>query len=84
MSYPAVRQSGKKKSFFIRESQEQKMLDATPVNIMTCDPRTFTIDYANETTINTLNGLTHLLPQGVSGDNIVGQNIDIFHKNPAH
>lgn len=60
------------------------MLDAMPVNIMTCDPKTFVIDYANVTTVNTLNGLTHLLPRGVSGDNIVGQCIDVFHKVPSH
>ncbi|MBU6475158.1 MAG: chemotaxis protein [Alphaproteobacteria bacterium] len=84
MTYPVVQQGSRKKSFFTKESIEQKMLDATPVNIMTCDPKTFIIDYANQTTVTTLNSLTHLLPRGVSGDNIVGQNIDIFHKNPAH
>ncbi|MCB1651411.1 MAG: chemotaxis protein [Alphaproteobacteria bacterium] len=51
---------------------------------MTCDPATFVIDYANKQSINTLNTLTHLLPKGVSGDNIVGQCIDIFHKDPSH
>jgi methyl-accepting chemotaxis protein len=74
----------KKKSWFTSESAEQKMLDATPINIMTCDPQSFNIDYANATTIKTLNTITHLLPRGISGDNIVGQNIDVFHKIPSH
>ena len=60
------------------------MLDILPVNILTCDPQTFVIDYANQPSIRTLNELAHLLPDGVSGDNIVGQNIDVFHKRPAH
>ena len=84
MQYPVTQQNNKKNSFFSMESIADKMLDATPVNIMTCNPKTMVIDYANATTIKTLNSLTHLLPRGVSGDNIVGQNIDIFHKNPAH
>lgn len=69
---------------FLPQSIDSKMLDNVPVNIMTCDPKTFVIDYANETTRTTLNSLAHLLPHGVTGDNIVGQCIDIFHKNPAH
>jgi methyl-accepting chemotaxis protein len=73
----------KRKSFF-SDSIEQMMLDNVPVNVMTCDPQSFVIDYVNDTTRNTLNSLTHLLPRGVNGDNIVGQNIDVFHRNPAH
>jgi len=84
MTYPSVQQGQRKKSFFTTESVEQKLLDAAPVNIMTCHPQTLVIDYANATTVKTLNSLTHLLPRGISGDNIIGQNIDIFHKMPSH
>lgn len=84
MAYGEVQQGNKRQAWFRSESIETKMLNATPINIMTCDPKTFVIDYANETTVKTLNTLTHLLPRGVSGDNIIGQNIDIFHRVPSH
>lgn len=67
-----------------KKSDAAAILDALPLNILTCDPKTFVIDYANRSSIETLNKLTHLLPRGVSGDNIVGQNIDIFHKKPEY
>lgn len=60
------------------------ILDLVPLNIMTCDPGTLVIDYANRQSVETLNSLSHLLPRGVRGDNIVGQNIDIFHKQPEY
>ena len=84
MTYPHIQHNHAKRAFLDIESLERKMLDALPINVMTCDPRTMVINYANRATINTLNSLTHLLPHGVSGDNIIGKNIDIFHKNPAH
>ncbi|NCC21351.1 MAG: chemotaxis protein [Alphaproteobacteria bacterium] len=58
------------------------LLDSIPVNVLTCDPKTFVIDYANRASVNTLNDIAELLPKGVRGDNIVGQCIDVFHKNP--
>lgn len=61
-----------------------EMLERIPLNVMTCDPDTFIIDYANKQSIDTLNAVQHLLPAGISGDNIVGQCIDVFHANPAH
>lgn len=60
------------------------MLDVLPLNVLTCDPDTLVIDYANKPSIDTLNQVSHLLPDGVSGENIVGQNIDVFHKNPGY
>ncbi|MCB9989980.1 MAG: methyl-accepting chemotaxis protein [Rhodospirillales bacterium] len=60
------------------------ILDTLPVNILTCDPHSLVIDYANKASVDTLNSLAALLPSGVSGDNIVGQNIDIFHKKPSY
>ena len=61
-----------------------KMLDAMKLNVMVCEPKNYTITYANRICVETLNAIQELLPDGVSGDNIVGQCIDIFHKNPAH
>lgn len=60
------------------------ILDLVPLNVMTCDPETLVIDYANRQSVETLNSLSHLLPRGVRGDNIVGQNIDVFHKKPEY
>lgn len=60
------------------------LLNVIPLNVMTCDPQSLVIDYANKSSVDTLNKLTHLLPSGVSGDTIIGQNIDIFHKNPQY
>ncbi|MBW7837147.1 MAG: PAS domain-containing protein [Sphingomonadales bacterium] len=59
-----------------------QMLDSMPINVMMCDPKEFRIIYMNETSKTTLRKIEHLLP--VKVDNILGQSIDIFHKNPAH
>ncbi len=74
----------KNMSEFTKKHESKKLLDALSLNILTCDPETLVIDYANKSSIETLNALADLLPEGVSGENIVGQCIDIFHKKPAH
>jgi methyl-accepting chemotaxis protein len=51
---------------------------------MMCDPASFNITFANKTSVDTLRLIEDLLPQGVNADNIVGQCIDVFHKNPSH
>ncbi|WP_321390982.1 methyl-accepting chemotaxis protein [Emcibacter sp.] len=56
------------------------MLDKMPLNIMTCDPETFTINYVNETSLATLEKIEALLP--VKAGQILGNSIDIFHKKP--
>jgi len=61
-----------------------QLVDNLPANVMLCDPATFNITYANKTSIATLRQIQDLLPQGVTADNIVGQCIDVFHKNPSH
>ncbi len=66
------------------KASSSAVLDALPVNVLTCDPKTLVIDYANRSSIQTLNKLAHLLPRGVTGDNIVGQCIDVFHVRPEH
>lgn len=70
--------------FFSSKQDFSSILDVLPINVLTCDPKTFVIDYANKASVDTLNSLSDLLPAGVSGNNIVGQCIDIFHKNPEH
>ncbi len=65
-------------------SYSDEMLDQIPVNVMLCNPKTATITYVNSTSKQTLSKLAHLLPDGVTPDNILGQCVDIFHKNPAH
>lgn len=60
------------------------IMDYSSGNVLACNPDTFIIEYANETSRQTLNAIAHLLPKGVNGDNIIGQNIDIFHKHPQY
>lgn len=59
-----------------------QMIDKIPVNVMTCDPKTFEINYVNQTSVNTLKPLQQYLPVNV--EELLGQCIDVFHKNPAH
>jgi methyl-accepting chemotaxis protein len=58
-----------------------RMLEQTSFNIMYAN-RDLTIEYINPSSINTLRKLQNYLPIPV--DKILGQSIDIFHKNPAH
>lgn len=58
------------------------MLDLMPINVILADGETLDITYANRTSINTLRPLEQHLPCKAS--EIVGRNIDIFHKNPSH
>lgn len=60
----------------------QQMVDKMPVGVMICDPKTLEVNYINEFSIQTLKKIEHLLP--VKADEILGECIDIFHKNPAH
>lgn len=59
----------------------QTMLDNAPVNIMFCN-RDFEIVYVNQKSKVTLKEIEKLLP--IRAEQIVGSNIDIFHKNPLH
>ncbi|MBT3990967.1 MAG: methyl-accepting chemotaxis protein [Rhodospirillaceae bacterium] len=58
------------------------MVDDMPINVMICDLEEFKVTYANKSSVNTLKTLEHVLP--IKADDLVGQCIDIFHKNPAH
>ncbi len=57
------------------------MVDNSPINIMFAD-RDLKIQYLNPSSIKTLKTLEKLLP--VPADKMIGQNIDIFHKNPSY
>jgi methyl-accepting chemotaxis protein len=57
------------------------MSDNSPINIIRANTD-LKIEYVNESSINTLRKLEHLLP--VKVDALVGQSIDIFHKDPAY
>jgi methyl-accepting chemotaxis protein len=69
-----------------REYDEYRaVLDALPINVMVADPRNLTILYANPRSVETLEGIRHLLPRGFNPrSDIVGTCIDIFHKHPEH
>ncbi|MCL6503936.1 MAG: hypothetical protein K6T86_14730 [Pirellulales bacterium] len=56
------------------------MLDAVPINVMFAD-REGVIRYVNGSSLATLRRIEHLLP--VPAEQVVGQSIDVFHKNPA-
>jgi len=60
----------------------RQMVDTMPINVMMCDPVDLKINYINQTSIDTLKTLEHLLP--VKADELLGQCIDIFHKDPSH
>ncbi|MDV7341675.1 methyl-accepting chemotaxis protein [Terasakiella sp. A23] len=62
------------------DSSFKDAVDAMPVNVMFCDISTFNITYANRLSIETLTQLEDLIP--VKGKDIVGTNIDVFHKVP--
>lgn len=68
----------------ISASDFRYITDNMPINAMVCDAKSFKITYANKRCVDTLNEISHLLPQGVHGSNIIGQCIDVFHKNPQH
>lgn len=59
-----------------------QMIDKMPINVMTCDPETFEINYVNNTSVETLQPLERFLP--VKANELLGSSIDIFHKNPSH
>ncbi|MBC8284243.1 MAG: methyl-accepting chemotaxis protein [Nitrospinae bacterium] len=60
----------------------QSMMENAPVNVLYCDPVDFKINYINPSSVKTLKTIEQYLPVAV--DKLMGQCIDIFHKNPAH
>ena len=59
-----------------------KMLEVLPVGAMTCDLRTFTIDYANACSIQLLHTIRDALD--FDPEQIVGTCIDVFHRQPGY
>ena len=57
----------------------RNMVEAAPINILMAN-RDFELVYMNPSSEKTLKTLEHLLPKPV--DQLVGEKIDIFHKNP--
>jgi methyl-accepting chemotaxis protein len=57
------------------------MMENTPINIM-CTDLDLKIQYMNPASKNTLRTLEKYLP--IRADQMIGQSIDIFHKNPLH
>jgi methyl-accepting chemotaxis protein len=65
-----------------RGSNSFQLLNDMPISVMICDRQDFRIVYLNESTRHNLKKIEHVLP--VKVDALVGQSIDIFHKNPQH
>ena len=63
------------------QARLKQVIDDLPIAIITCD-LDFKINYINRTSVQTLRGLQQYLP--VQADKLIGQSIDIFHKNPQH
>jgi diguanylate cyclase (GGDEF)-like protein len=69
----------------LKEQEEYRllrMIDDMPVAVMTVDPATYCITYANETSKRTLGQIDEHLP--LKAADLLGASIDVFHKNPAH
>ncbi len=61
--------------------QFQSMMENSPTNVILAD-QDFNIIYMNPASLETLKTLEQYLPVPV--DQVVGSNIDIFHKDPEH
>ena len=59
-----------------------QMIEKMPINVMTCEPGTLRIDFANKTSLDTLARIEQHLP--IKASQLVGASIDIFHKHPEH
>lgn len=59
----------------------QSMMEQAPINVMFAGTD-FKISYVNPASIKTLKTIEQLLP--VKAEQILGQSIDIFHKQPSH
>ena len=62
-------------------ARTKSMLDSAAINVMFADNE-FKIRYANLSTIQTLRKLEKFIP--IKAEEIVGQSIDVFHKQPEH
>ncbi len=65
-----------------KSAQVSSMMEQAPVNVLFCNPVDLKISYINPSSVKTLQTIAKHLPVAV--DKMMGQCIDIFHKNPAH
>jgi methyl-accepting chemotaxis protein len=65
----------------VNMARAQSMVDNAPINILMAD-RDLRLVSINKASLRTLTGLQKLLPKPV--DQLLGESIDIFHKNPSH
>ncbi len=79
---PVAEAAAKNQKDTLDEVSETNVLDSLPNNIIVCDPKTGIVTYANPASKETLRTLEEYLP--ISADEIVGANIDVFHKHPEH
>ena len=63
------------------QKQAFAMLENAPINVIMAS-RDLVITYVNPASVETLKKVQEYLP--IAADQLVGQSIDIFHKNPAH
>ena len=66
----------------VTSDNSYRLFDDMPISIMLCELGDFRITYINESTRQNLKKIEHVLP--VKVDALIGQSIDIFHKNPQH
>ncbi|MBL6454695.1 HAMP domain-containing protein [Belnapia sp. T6] len=66
-----------------RAFAQQQMLEQLPIAVMTADPGDdFRMNYLNPASLELFRRSEHLLPCKVEA--LLGQSIDILHKNPGH
>ncbi len=75
------RQASEKKIADDEANKVKQMVEGMNTNVMFADTD-FVLQYMNPASLNTLRTLERLLP--VPADRIIGQKIDIFHKEPEH
>ena len=73
MNLPFQRKTGSTDQF-------RQMVEDMPVAVITCDLKDFRINYVNQSSKDALKQIEHALP--IKAEEIVGQSIDVFHKNP--
>lgn len=72
---------GNLKKLEAEQARVKSMMENAPFNILFAD-RDLILQYANPASLKTLKTLEQYLP--VPADKMVGQCIDVFHKNPKH
>lgn len=73
--------NNKKKKAFDNLDEVMGLVESAPINIMYCD-LDLIIRYVNPKSLDTLKQLKKFMP--VDPEKMVGQSIDIFHKNPDY